>query len=164
MSGELRVAETAHPPAAIENPESQIRNRVVAWVAAHEGIGVLALAPLLLFPAPATVALAGLGLVGLRLAVWRATGQVIPAGAPGLPALWLLGMAAVGQAISLDAAVSLPRLVGLLLGLAGFYAAAGYARRYAGSPRDLLPWALPASGLGLALLMPLVVDWAEKAP
>src|SRR5690242_3630672 len=140
-SAEIRVVESDAVDAGIYNPQATSHHAWLAWVAGHEGILVLGIAPLLLFPTPATVGLA---------AAWRVSGRWVPAGAPGLAALGLLGMAAVGQAISLDPAVSLPRLAGLLLGLALLYGTVVHTRRMAGGRGDPLPPALLIGGLGLA--------------
>ncbi len=95
---------------------------VFGFIARHELLIVLAVAPLLLFPGRATpVAVAVIGLVWLARRL--ATGRLTRPSAMNWPQILLVVMAIIGYLVSVDQRLSEPKLWGIVLQAALFFAA-----------------------------------------
>jgi putative inorganic carbon (hco3(-)) transporter len=126
----------------------------------HWGV-LLVCAPALLFPSPAR----SLFLLGLPL-LWLAAAL---AGRPPLPRtplngalLLLAGMLLVNVFITFSLALSLPKLAGMLLGLAAYFALVRETQTPAALGRTVLLFSL--AGAGLAGLGLLGINWLTKVP
>lgn len=132
--------------------------RTSAWVDWAALLSLLLIAPLLLFPYGALPWLA----VGLwaALTVWRwaALGAPRPR-VEDVPLIILLGMALLGYSISIDRALSWPRLCSILLGLIIFFT----LRRALPTNRHTawIAVGLAVLGLGLAGVGFLGVNWSQ---
>lgn len=94
--------------------------RLAQFIAAWEVPLLAALAPLLLFP-QSTAGLAMLGVVALWLARWLAHGRLIRRTPLDVPILAILVMVLVSLLVTFDPALSMPKVVGVVLGVAVFY-------------------------------------------
>jgi len=124
----------------------------------YEGVVLLAAAPFLLFPNFITpVALALLGLPWL--ARWQRRGALTRRTPLDWPLALFAIMALVGAWQAVDPALAAPKLLGILLSLAAFYAVVNSTQR----TRHVWLWvaALVLMGFGLALLGALGADWFE---
>ncbi|MFN2168429.1 MAG: O-antigen ligase family protein [Anaerolineae bacterium] len=137
---------------------------VARWLGSLEP-GVVALAaPLLLFPTlrPGWTAAALGALALVWLAGWLGTGQPFPRSPLNVALLLLALTLPVGVWASTAPDLTLPKLTGLLLGLAAFRALVNGA----GSPRSL-DWATAvylAVGLGLVAVGLAGAFWTQKVP
>ena len=125
----------------------------------YEGLVLLVVAPLLLFPSPVrTPAL--LAIPALWICRRVALGHLIPRTPLEVPLLLLMLMVLVSLYATFDIAFSLPKITGMLLGLAVYYAlveAAADRRRWA-----LALGGFILAGVGVAVLGLLGTQWSAK--
>jgi hypothetical protein len=121
---------------------------------------VLLAAPLLLFPSPWRSSVL-LVLPVLWLAAWRARGAPLPGTPLNVPLLLLSVMLLVSLGATYSLTASLPKVAGLLLGLALFFATTRTTTRRGWT--WLLLALLAASG-GLAMAGLVGSRWSEKYP
>lgn len=133
----------------------------IRWVVRWELLFVALLAPLLLFPGRTYgLAMAGVPLLwGLRR---LDQGHFVRRTPLDWSIFLLLLMVAVSAAISLDPALSLPKVTGVVLGVAAYY---GLAARLEG-PREIWLAAafVVAVGCGVATISLLGTNWFQKIP
>jgi hypothetical protein len=134
------------------------------WAGRLEPLIVALAAPLLLFPAfrPAWTVAALAALLAVWLARWVGTGRPGSRTPLDLPLLVLLLMIPVAVWASAAHELTLPKLTGLILGLAAFRALVNAVR----TPHhlDLAVACFLASGLGLAAVGLLGTSWMQKWP
>ncbi len=94
--------------------------RLAQFIAFWEAPLLVALAPLLLFP-KSTAGLAMLGVVGLWLARWMAHGRLIRRTTLDIPILVILVMVLVSLLVTFNQGLSIPKVTGVVLGIAVFY-------------------------------------------
>lgn len=132
-----------------------LARRLVEW----ELLWLLLLAPFLLFPSPSR-SLALLGLPLLWGARWLATRRVVPPTPLDLSCLLLLIMVGVSLWVTTDPLASLPKVTGLLLGIALYYALVARSQRD-GHLAVALGIVLVA-GVAIALLALVGTNWSNK--
>jgi len=129
--------------------------RAARWVADHELAVVLALAPFLLFPAALSVATAAAlaALPALWAIRWLARGRLTRRTSLDGPILALMALVPLSVIVSPYPELSLPKAVGLALGLALYYALVNH--------RDALALArwLPLLGWAVVALGLVGIDW-----
>ncbi|MCB8984710.1 MAG: O-antigen ligase family protein [Ardenticatenaceae bacterium] len=136
--------------------------RVCRGITAVEWLVLAALLPLVLFPSPVRAA-ALLVIPVLWLARWGATGHLIPPTPVDWSLLGLLLMALVSEYATYDMANSLGKLVGLVYGVAVFYAVV----QWAGKAAARLWWGvavLYAAVAGLAAASLVLFGWIGSVP
>ena len=136
--------------------------RVCRWVTAVEWLVLAALLPLVLLPSPVRAA-ALLVIPLVWLARWGATGHLVPPTPVDWSLLGLLLMALVSEYATYDMANSLGKLMGLVYGVAVFYAVVQWV---GGAPRRLW-WGvavLYAAVLGLAGASLVLFGWMGSVP
>jgi len=118
-------------------------------------LALLIVSPFLLFPSPMTTPLFLL----VPVLIWT---QVQGDGSTPLDATLLLLaiMVLVSLFATYDIAVSLPKIAGLLLGLAAYFTIAHTATRSSNALVVVAVFIM--AGLGLALLVPVVTRWSDK--
>jgi len=131
----------------------------VRWVADYEPLFLLVAMPSLLFPGRFTrVALAFL--VVLWLCRWAARGSITVRTPLDIPILGLLMMLPVTLYASADWSLTLPKLYGILLGVAVFYAIVNAARSE--ERLWLMVFLFILAGLGVAGLGLVGTDWTRQ--
>lgn len=139
------------PPPGLAGPDG-----LAGLVARHELILTLALSPFLLFPGRwSWVALVAFALVWLARRI--ACGRLTRPSAMNGPQLLLIGMAVIGYRVSVAPALSAPKLWGILLQAALYFAALNGLR----GRRDVdrLAGGLVALTAAVALLSLIGTDW-----
>ncbi len=139
----------------------RIATGIAEWIVRAEPVVLLAAAPLFLFPSLDRVAVLLL-LPALVLARWSARGHPFPYTPLDWPLALMVAMVGVSLYATFDLAFSLGKIVGLLYGIAAFYAVV----EWVGSPRRL-GWALAAytlAGGGLAAIAQPTTrrQWASR--
>lgn len=144
---------------------SNLLRRVLVWVADHE-LWLLALAtPPLVFPevVPRHLVIAALVyLAGLWVCRWLARGRISVRTPMDIPILGLLAMLPLSLYASVNLSMSLPKLTGVLLGVAVYYAVVNTAQ----SARDIrrVTFLLVLGGSVVTLVGLLGTDWTGKFP
>ncbi len=134
---------------------------VTAWLAAAEPLVVLAIAPALLFPAPARLGVLAL----VPVVAWanrRVHGRAIPSTPLNACLFLLLAMTAVSLGVTFDVRNSLGKVCGVVLGALVFWAMA----RWTTSEQRLraATGAFVLAGAMLAVLGLLGTNWFGKFP
>jgi putative inorganic carbon (HCO3(-)) transporter len=133
--------------------------RIAEWVVKLEVPILVILAPLLLFPdAKRSVALLGIPLIWIARKIAR--GRFIRRTPLDWAIALLLLMVLVSLYATFDIAYSLPKIAGILLGVAVFYAMVELDARWS----NWLVWGYLAGGLGLAVLAILGTQRLSKLP
>ena len=139
--------------------------RGTTWVAEHE-LWLLGLAvPALMFPEmlPRTVVVAGLLLILLLWLVrWVARGYVTVHTPMDIPILGLVIMLPVSLYASVNPQLSFPKLTGIILGVATFYAIVNTVRTR--GDIWLITGLLLLAGVGVSVLSLVGTEWAAKFP
>jgi len=126
------------------------------WVADYEPLFLVAAMPLLIFPGRFTrVAL--VYIAALWLCRWAGRGSITVRTPLDVPILGLLMMLPVTLYASADLSLTLPKLYGILLGVAAFYAVANAAR--SGDRLWLMVSLFILAGVGMAGLSLVGTDW-----
>ena len=129
------------------------------WFVRWEIGWLLLLAPFLFFPTPMR-SLSLLGIPLLWLLRWVAWGRVVPRTPLDWPLFFLLFMVGVSLWVTFDPLFSLPKVTGVLLGVAFFYALVSYVRWYGAL---WLPLAvLIVVSCSVAGVSILGMNWADK--
>lgn len=133
--------------------------RVTAFVTHTEVAWLLLMAPALLFPSAARSAFL-LGLPALWLCAWHAQGRPVVRTPLDVSVAVLLLMVLVSLYATFDLGFSLPKIAGVLLGVATYYALV----RWIDSPLrlSLALAGFVAAGAGFALLALLGTGWGPK--
>ena len=135
----------------------------VSFLARIDWLLLVLLAPILLFPehfAPLMVSAALLALVGLWLIRFGTARELAPKTALNMPILCLLFTVPLSVYASADVATSLPKLTGLLFGIAVFFVAARGGAGARTLPFVLCGWFVSAVAIGMLSL--LTTDWNTK--
>lgn len=168
----LSEAPSLKGEGALEVPQQVKRPRWLAglkgratWVAEHELWLVALAAPALMFPEilPRTAVVASLLLILLLWSVrWVARGYVTVHTPMDIPILGLVVMLPVSLFASVNLQLSLPKLTGIILGVATFYSIVNTVR----TRRDiwLITGLLLLGGVGVSVLSLVGTDWAAKFP
>ncbi|MGQ9593688.1 MAG: O-antigen ligase family protein [Anaerolineae bacterium] len=139
-----------------------MRRYALIW-ALSEGLALVAVAPFLLFPGGwRTLAL--LGVPGWWLVRWWRRGHVVAPTPLDLPILLMLVQVLVSLWVTADPAFSLPKVCGVVLGVAVYYAVAEVV---AVGGEAGLAWAVGAflaAGVGLAGVGLLGTRWPGRLP
>jgi len=135
------------------------------WIAEHELWLLAPAAPTLMFPEilPRTAVVAGLLLIlFLWLVRWVARGYVTVHTPMDIPILGLVVMLPVSLFASVNLQLSLPKLTGIILGVATFYSIVNTVR----TRRDiwLITGLLLLGGVGVSVLSLIGTNWAAKFP
>jgi len=122
---------------------------------------ILLAAPALLFPSPVR-SLALLLVVAVWASAWIATGVILPRTPLDVPILLVLVMVLVSLGVTYSLELSLAKVTGIILGIAGYYV---LVRHLAASPALIWGlWAYAAIGAAFALVGLLGTDWLLKFP
>lgn len=97
---------------------------------------------------------------GLWLVYWVFSGRLTYATPLDVPVLIIIGLLPLNMAISVDWAVSLPKIYGILLGIAIFYWIVNFVRNYERLGLAIL--GLVLLGLGMALIGLMGMDWSTS--
>ncbi|MBC7224235.1 MAG: O-antigen ligase family protein [Anaerolineae bacterium] len=138
-----------------------MRRQVLIW-ALLEGLALVAVAPFLLFPG-GWRALALLGVPGWWLVRWWRRGHLVAPTPLDLPILLLLVQVLVSLWATADPAFSLPKVAGVVLGVAVYYAVAEVVSS-GGAGLALAVAAFLAAGVGLAGVGALGLRTVERLP
>src|SRR5258708_615770 len=156
------LTEDARPPASLDPLRHRPRSafiRLAVFVDRFQFVILLAAAPFFLFPS-------ALGLVALLLlpavwlAAWIAHGTPLPKTPLNGALLVLSLMVLVSLYATYSIEVSLPKITGILLGIASYLAMAGWLDRPRRLRLAIQLFILAGGGLGLLSL--LGTDWASK--
>ena len=149
-----------------EKPTARARLKGTAnWIAEHELWLLAPAAPALMFPEilPKATVVAGLLLIlFLWLVRWVARGHVTVHTPMDIPILGLVVMLPVSLYASVDLQLSLPKLTGIILGVATFYGIVNTVQ----TKKDI--WLITSlfllGGVGVSVLSLVGTDWAAKFP
>lgn len=133
--------------------------RLAQFISTWEALILAVLAPALLFP-QSTDGLAMLGVVGIWIARWAATGRIIRRTPLDGPILVMLAMVLVSTQVTFDPGASMPKVVGVVLGVAVFYTMVEKLRSEAA-----IWWGLSVFiliGCGVAVLGLIGTNWFGK--
>lgn len=136
--------------------------RAVTWALA-EGLALAAVAPFLLFPG-GWRALALLGVPAWWLVRWWRRGHLVPPTPLDLPILLMLVQVLVSLWVTADPAFSLPKVAGVVLGVAVYYAAVEVALLGGGAGLAAASAAFLGAGVGLAGVGLLGTRWPDRLP
>lgn len=139
-----------------------MRRYALIW-ALLEGLALVAVAPFLLFPGGwRTLAL--LGVPGWWLVRWWRRGHVVAPTPLDLPILLILVQVLVSLWATADPAWSLPKVCGVVLGVAVYYAVAEVAAAGGRAGLTLAVAAFLGAGTALAGVGALGLRWQERLP
>ncbi len=133
--------------------------QIAQFIAAWEVLLLAALAPFLLFPR-STSGLGMLGIVGIWLARWRVHRRLIRRTPLDIPILIILFMVLVSLLVTFNPALSMPKVVGVVLGIGVFYTMAEKMES-----EITIWWGLTlfiAIGCGIAILGLIGTNWFPK--
>ncbi|MEA3339387.1 MAG: DUF4012 domain-containing protein [Chloroflexota bacterium] len=146
----------ANRPPALRRPSSVLRRlspRIELFL-------LLLLAPFLIFPRPSLTPWLLAVIPALWLCRWLAQGRLTARTPLDIPLLLLLGMTLIGQWATFDLARSFPKLCGILLGVALFYAMANGIRTRRGL--WLAAALILAGGAAIAGMSLVGTQWAAR--
>ena len=135
-------------------------SRLTSHISRVEPLLVLLLAPFLMFPRPGLTPWLLTVIPALWLCRWLAHGRLTARTPLDVPLLILLVMTTVGLWATFDLARSFPKLCGILLGVALFYALANSVRAERGV--WLTVGLLLAGGVAIALVSLVGTRWAAR--
>ena len=139
-----------------------MRRHALIWMLL-EALALAAVAPFLLFPGGwRTLALLGVpAWWGVR---WWRRGHLVSPTPLDLPILLLLGQVLVSLWATADPAFSLPKVAGVVLGVAVYYAVAEVAAVGGGAGLAVAAGGFLAAGVGVALVGALGLRWPARLP
>ncbi len=161
LGNSFRSAVLVKPTA----PNSTLLRRVLVWIAGHELWLLAPAVPPLVFPevVPRLWVIAALVYIAvLWVCRWLASGHISVRTSMDLPIATLLAMLPLSLYASVDLSLSLPKLTGILLGVAVYYAVVNTTQNTGDVRRVLLMLVL--AGGAIAVVGLLGTDWTAKFP